>query len=163
MVRENHEYNKVRKWLKENKVKAVPFDKGRGFALMSDKGYDEKINKILKRRQFKVKRLRSNSRPIEQIEQERVNKYWKALRNSKKNPKTWKASLSTWRTTTKTLWPCKKYTRKESHCVQFYQCAVLCMKGSESWYPSGWATFQKRRLIAVAKQWIICYERESIL
>ena len=83
MVRENDESNRVKEWLKENKVKAVPFDKGCGFALMSDKGYDEKINNILNGRQFEVKKLRSNSSPIEQIEQERINKTLDGLKTSK--------------------------------------------------------------------------------
>ena len=42
MVREKDESNRVKEWLKENKVKAVPFDKVCGFALMNDKCYDEK-------------------------------------------------------------------------------------------------------------------------
>ena len=35
MAREKDESNRVKEWLKENNVKAVPFDKGCGLALMS--------------------------------------------------------------------------------------------------------------------------------
>ena len=75
---------RIKEWLKENKVKAVPFDKGCGFALMSDKCFDEKINNILKGRQLEVKKRRSNSRPIEQIEQERINKALDGLKKQQK-------------------------------------------------------------------------------
>ena len=34
------------KYLKEEKIKAVPFDKGLGFCLMSEKDYEEKLSKI---------------------------------------------------------------------------------------------------------------------
>ena len=40
------------KYLKEEKIIAVPFDKGLGFCLMSDKDYEEKLSKIASLKQF---------------------------------------------------------------------------------------------------------------
>ena len=73
-MKEDEEMNKMRKWLKLNKIKAVPYDKGCGFALMTEKGYDERISKILSGDQFEMKTFRSNSRPVELVEQDRINK-----------------------------------------------------------------------------------------
>ena len=92
-VKEDEECNRVRKWLKDNEIKAVPFDKGCGFALMSDKGYEERIDKILKGTQFKVKKLRANSRPIELVEQDRINKILDDLHNQQKIPEDMKKFL----------------------------------------------------------------------
>ena len=64
----------MRKRLKEHQIKAVPYDKGVGFALMSEEAYEEKINKILNGEQFERKKLRSNSRPVELVVQDRINK-----------------------------------------------------------------------------------------
>ena len=52
----------------------MPYDKGCGFALMTEKGYDDRISKILSGDQFEVKIFRSNSRPVELVEQDRINK-----------------------------------------------------------------------------------------
>ena len=71
---EDVELNRMRKWLKQHQIKAVPYDKGVGFALMSEEAYEEKINHILNGEQFERKKLRSNSRPIELVEQDRINK-----------------------------------------------------------------------------------------
>ena len=73
-VTEDIELNRTRKWLKEHQIKAVPYDKGVGFALMNEGVYEGKISNILDGEQFEKKKLRSNSRPIELVEQDRINK-----------------------------------------------------------------------------------------
>ena len=55
---EDFKLKRMRKWLKEHQIKAVPYDKGVGFALMNEEAYEERINKILEGEQFEKKKLR---------------------------------------------------------------------------------------------------------
>ena len=52
---EDIELIRMRKWLTEHQIKAVPYEKGVGFALMSEEAYEERINKILEGEQFERK------------------------------------------------------------------------------------------------------------
>ena len=73
-VKEDIELSRMKKWLKHHQIKAVPYDKEVGFALMSQKVYDYRIDNIVNGEQFERKKLRSNSRPMEIVEQDRINK-----------------------------------------------------------------------------------------
>ena len=91
-IREDMELSRMRKWLKQHQIKAVPYDKGVGFALMSQKGYDDRIDNIISGEQFERKKLRANSRPIELVEQDRINN---VLDDLYKKGKISKATLNT--------------------------------------------------------------------
>ena len=68
------------KYLKEEKIKAVPFDKGLGFCLMSEKDYEEKLSKITSLKQFTPEiTTRTNAKDPVIKEEERINNALKKL------------------------------------------------------------------------------------
>ena len=72
---EDLEMIEAKKWLKNNNCKAIPMDKGNGFAIMSSEDYQAKLSNVVDgSRQFILKKLRKNGRAIELVEQSRINK-----------------------------------------------------------------------------------------
>ena len=64
----------TKKYLKNQNLLAVPFDKGTGICLMKSQAYEEKLMDILKLKQFqKVEKARKNSKEFCLKEQERIN------------------------------------------------------------------------------------------
>ena len=60
-------------YLKAHNIKAVPYDKGQGFMLMSNEDYQNRIYKIIKASQFsEVKKTRKNERDPLLKEQDRI-------------------------------------------------------------------------------------------
>ena len=75
----------TRRYLKENNLLAVPFDKGVGICLMKKETYHTKMNKIINLPQFeKVTTTRKNAKHPVIKEEERVTKILKARRHSNK-------------------------------------------------------------------------------
>ena len=64
----------TKKYLKNQNLLAVPFDKGTGICLMKSQAYEEKLMDILKLKQFqKMEKARKNSKEFCLKEQERIN------------------------------------------------------------------------------------------
>ena len=61
-------------YLRENKIKAVPYDKGLGFCLMSEKDYHDRLDKIIELEQFEFhEKTRINEKDPILKEEERIN------------------------------------------------------------------------------------------
>ena len=58
--------NKVRKFLKENRLKAVPFDKGVGFCIMTEETYWQKLESLMDGPQFEEKTVKED--PTQRLE-----------------------------------------------------------------------------------------------
>ena len=75
----------AKKYLKDNNLVAVPFDKGVGFCVMKEQKYKDKLNDILKLDQFKKEtNPRSNSKDLILREEERVNGVLSQLKEDNK-------------------------------------------------------------------------------
>ena len=74
---------KTYEYLKESKLKAVPFDKGLGFCLMTEKDYHSRLEKITGMKQFKyVEKTRKNEKhPVLKEEERIVNELKTLLKN----------------------------------------------------------------------------------
>ena len=73
----------TKKYLKENDLLAVPYDKGAGICLMKRRTYEQKMEKIIELPQFqKHVPGRSNAKHPVLKELERIIKILKELRNS---------------------------------------------------------------------------------
>ena len=69
------------KYLNENNIKAIPFDKGIGFCLMTNEDYVARLDKITGLSQFKsVERSRKNEKHPILKEEERICKQLKQLK-----------------------------------------------------------------------------------
>ena len=75
----------TRKYLKENELLAVPFDKGIGICIMKVEKYNDKLNAILSLPQFqKILPKRKNEKDPTLKEEERVVSMLKKLKDQKK-------------------------------------------------------------------------------
>ena len=75
----------TKKFLKENSLLAVPFDKGVGICIMKSEDYKSKLEDILKLPQFeKLPKARKNGRNPALIEEDRVLEVLDTLRKNKK-------------------------------------------------------------------------------
>ena len=84
-LKSSRNIQKTKRYLKENDLLAVPFDKGIGICLMKREDYQKKLDDILKLPQFKkVKKKRKNAKHPVLAEEERIVDILKKLRDEGK-------------------------------------------------------------------------------
>ena len=99
----------TKKYLKDNKLIAIPFDKGIGICVLSIENYSTKLNDIIQLPQFeKVQLKRKNEKHTTLKEEERIVTALKKLKESNKISESIYSSLKpTGSQPVKAVWSCK--------------------------------------------------------